>query len=110
VVATNYKGSRDVHVPTGRIPNGLDVIHGAKAKNGDVAPRQILHIRLFQRFPLIPDEFGHGTSSIRSFISLPFQGVQERLNWVLYATWASVLMWTTPGYRTCFGNSGRILF
>jgi hypothetical protein len=74
-MATNYKGSRDVQVPHGCNPNGLDTIHSSKAKNGGATPRQILDIQLFQRFLLIPGEFGHVTSSIGKFISLPFQGV-----------------------------------
>jgi hypothetical protein len=71
---------------------GLDMIHGPKAKNGGVAPRQILDVQLFQRFPLIPDEFGHETNTIGNVISLTFQGVQECPNWMSCATWASVLM------------------
>jgi hypothetical protein len=39
VMATDYKGSRDVHVTPGCNPNGLDTIHSPKAKNGGVAPR-----------------------------------------------------------------------
>jgi hypothetical protein len=45
---------------------------------------------------LIPDEYGHGTSSILKDISLSFQGVQEHPNWMSYATWASVIIWTAP--------------
>jgi hypothetical protein len=45
---------------------------------------------------LILDEFGHETNSIGKCISLPFQGVQERPNWMSYVTWESVLIWTTP--------------
>jgi hypothetical protein len=77
-------------------PNGLDTIHGPKAKYGGVAPRQILDVQLFRRFLLILDEFGHETSSIGKVISLHFHGVQELPNWMLYATWESVLMWATP--------------
>jgi hypothetical protein len=84
-VATDYKGSRDVQVPPRRNPNGLDTIHGPKAKNGGIAPRQILDVQLFWRFMLIPDEFGHGTSSIGKNISLPFHRTQECPNWMSYA-------------------------
>jgi hypothetical protein len=84
VVPTDYKGSWDVQVPSGCNLNELDTIHGPKAKNNGTAPRQILDIQLFHRFPLIPDEFGHGTSSIGTFISLYFQGVQEHPNWISY--------------------------
>jgi hypothetical protein len=59
---------------------GLGMIHGTKAKNGDVAPRQILDGQLICVFLLIPDEFGHGTSSIGMVISLPFQRLQEHPN------------------------------
>jgi hypothetical protein len=44
MTTTNYKGSRDVQVPSGRNPNGLDTIHGPKAKNSGAAIRQILVI------------------------------------------------------------------
>jgi hypothetical protein len=67
------------------------------AKNGGEAPRQIMDIQMFQQFPLIADELRHRTSSIRNFISLPFQGVQELPEWISYATLASVLMCTSPG-------------
>jgi hypothetical protein len=46
-VALDYKGSRDVQVPPGCNPNGLDTIHDPKAKNGSATPRQILDIQLF---------------------------------------------------------------
>jgi hypothetical protein len=46
-VAPDYKGSRDVQVPPGRNPNGLDTIHDPKAKTGSATPRQILDIQLF---------------------------------------------------------------
>jgi hypothetical protein len=75
VAATDFKGSRDVQVPHGHNPNGLDTIHSSKAKNGGATLRQILDVQLFQRFLLIPSEFGHVTSSIGKVISLPFQGV-----------------------------------
>jgi hypothetical protein len=58
-------------------PNGLDMIDGPMAKNGSVAPRQILDVQLFWWSPLADDEFVHGTSSIGKVISLPFQWVQE---------------------------------
>jgi hypothetical protein len=90
VTDTNYKGSRDTHVTPGCNPNGLHTIHGPKAKNGGAAPRQIEDVQLFQLFLLIPDDFGHGTSSIGNVIPLPFQGVQECPNWMSYMTWASV--------------------
>jgi hypothetical protein len=32
-MATDYKGSRNMHVPLGCNPNGLDTIQGPKAKN-----------------------------------------------------------------------------
>jgi hypothetical protein len=95
-MATDYKGSRDMQVTTGCNPNGLDTIHGLKIKNGSAAPRQILDIQLFQWFPLIADEFRYGTSSIGKDISLPFHGVQEHPNYMLYATWASFFMWISP--------------
>jgi hypothetical protein len=85
-----------VQVPLGRNPNGLDTIHGPNAKNDGTTPRQILNVQLFWRFPWITVEFGYGTSSIRKAISLPFQGVQELPNWVLYAACTLVLMWTAP--------------
>jgi hypothetical protein len=47
MMATDYKGSRDVQVTTGHNPNGLDTIHGTKAKNGGAAPKQILDVQLF---------------------------------------------------------------
>jgi hypothetical protein len=75
-----------VQVPPGCNLNGLDMIHGPKAKNGGVAPRQILDVQLFQRSLLILKEFGHGTNSIGMDISLPFHGVQERPNCMSYAT------------------------
>jgi hypothetical protein len=87
----------DVQVPSGCNPNGLDMIHGPKAKNGDATPRQILDVQLFRRSPLTPDEFGHGTSSIEKVISFPFDGVQEHPNWMLYMTCGSVLIWTAHG-------------
>jgi hypothetical protein len=37
MMATDYKGSRDVQVPPGCNPNGLEMIHGPKAKNGGPA-------------------------------------------------------------------------
>jgi hypothetical protein len=67
-----------VQLPHGRNPNGLDTMHGPKAKKGGAAPRQILDVQLFRRFLLIPDEFRHSTSSIGKVVSLPFQGVQKR--------------------------------
>jgi hypothetical protein len=76
---------------------GLDTIHGPTTKNCGAAPRQISDVQLFRWLPLISDEFRHGTSSIGNFISLSFQWVQKRPNWMAYATWASVLMWTTLG-------------
>jgi hypothetical protein len=45
-VTRQWKVSWDVQVPTGCNPNGLDMIHGPKVKNG--TPRQILDIQLFQ--------------------------------------------------------------
>jgi hypothetical protein len=74
-----------------------------------------MDVRLFRRSLLIPAEFGNGTSSVGNFISLPFKRVQEWPNWMSYATWESVLMWTTLGrvnfgYWTCFRNSGQIPF
>jgi hypothetical protein len=47
VAATDYKGSRDVQVPPGCNPNGLDTIHDPNAKNGDAAQRLILDSQLF---------------------------------------------------------------
>jgi hypothetical protein len=38
-MATNYKGSRDVQVTPGRNHNGLDTIHGPKAKNSGAAQK-----------------------------------------------------------------------
>jgi hypothetical protein len=70
VVATDYKGSRDVHVPPGGNPHGIDTIHGPKGKNGGAAPRQILGVQVFRQFLLIPDEFVYGTSSIGMAIPL----------------------------------------
>jgi hypothetical protein len=93
----DYIGSRDVHIPPGCNPNGLDTIHGPKAKNGGTTQRQILDVQFFRRFPLIPDEFGPSTSSIRKDIPLPFQEVQGRTNWMSYMTWTLVLIWTAPG-------------
>jgi hypothetical protein len=72
-MATDYKGSRDVQLTPGHNPNGLDMIHSPKAKNGGAAPRQIVDIKLFQRIPLISDDLRHGTSSIGKDMSLPFQ-------------------------------------
>jgi hypothetical protein len=86
MMATDYKGSSDVQITSGCNPNGLDMIHGPKAKNDGAALRQILDVKLFQRFPLIPDDFGHRTSSIGNVISLTFQGVQKLPNWMSYAT------------------------
>jgi hypothetical protein len=68
------------------------------AKNGGEAPRQIMDIQMFQQFPLFADELRHRTSSSRNFVSLPFQGVQELPDWMSYATLASVLMCTSPGW------------
>jgi hypothetical protein len=86
VTTTDYKGSRDVQVPPGRNPNGLDMIHGPKAKNGGAATKQILDVQLFRRSPLNLDEFGHRTSSIRNVISFSVHRVEECLNWMWYAT------------------------
>jgi hypothetical protein len=113
VTTIDYKGSRDVQGTPGCNPNGLHTIHGPKAKNGGAAPRQILDVKLFQGFPLIPDDFRCGTSSIRKFISLPFQGVQECPNWMSYVTRTSVLIWRAPRrvglyILIFFGNSGTI--
>jgi hypothetical protein len=85
-----------VQVPLGCNPNGLDMIHGPKVKNSGAAPRHILDVQLFWWFPFIPDEFWHRTSYTKNTISLPFHRVQERPDWMSYATWASVLKWTTP--------------
>jgi hypothetical protein len=46
-MATDYKGSRDMQVPPECNLNGLDTIHGLKAKNSGAAPRQILDVQLF---------------------------------------------------------------
>jgi hypothetical protein len=56
VAASDYKGPRDMQVPPGCNPNGLDMIHGPKAKNNGAGPRQILDAHLIQRFPMISDE------------------------------------------------------
>jgi hypothetical protein len=85
-----------MQVPHGCNPNGLDTIHIPNDKNGGATSRQILDVQLFWLFPLISDKFRPKTISIGNIILLPFQGVQERPNWMLYAKWASVLMWTTP--------------
>jgi hypothetical protein len=97
VTTTDYKGSRDVHVTPGCNSNVLDTIHDTNAKNGGAVPRQILDVQLFQRFLLILHDFGHGTNSIVKAISLPFEGVQEHLNWMSFVNWALVLIWTVPG-------------
>jgi hypothetical protein len=47
-MAIDYKGSRDVQAPPICNPNGLDTIHGPKAKNGGTTPRQILDVQLFR--------------------------------------------------------------
>jgi hypothetical protein len=86
-----------VQVPLDTTLMGLDTIHGPMAKNGGAAPKHILDVQLFLRFPLIPDELGHWTSSFGNDISLTFQGLQERPNWMLYTTWTSVLIWIVPG-------------
>jgi hypothetical protein len=96
VAATDYKGYSDVQVPPGCNPNGLDTIHGPKAKNDGATARQILDVQFFRCFLFIPDEFGHGTSSIGDAISLTFHGVQECPNWMSYVTCALVLMWIAP--------------
>jgi hypothetical protein len=44
-MATDYKGSRDVQVTPECNPNGPDITHGPKAKNGGTAPRQILDVK-----------------------------------------------------------------
>jgi hypothetical protein len=75
VIAIDYKVSTDVHIPPGPNPNGLDKIHGPRAKNDGATPRQIMAVQLFQRFLLLPDEFGQGTCSIGNIISLPFHRV-----------------------------------
>jgi hypothetical protein len=80
VTATDYKESRDMHVTPGCKPNGLQTKHSPKAKKGGATLKQILDVQLFRRFQSIPDDFGHGTSSIKKDISLPFHGVQERPN------------------------------
>jgi hypothetical protein len=95
--ATDYKGSRDVHVLPGCNLNGLDTIHDPNAKKGVAAPRQILEVQLFRQSPLIFDVFGHGTNSIKKVVSIHFEAIQERPNWMSYATWASILIWTAPG-------------
>jgi hypothetical protein len=87
-----------VQVPSRCNPNGLDKIHGPKVKNGGTTLRQILDVQLFWLFLLILDEFRHGTSCLVVIISLHFQGVQEHPNSMSYATWALILMWTTPGW------------
>jgi hypothetical protein len=95
-MTNDYIRSRNVQVTPGHNPNGLDMIHGPKAKHGGATSRQIQDIKLFWWFPLIPDDFRYGPSSIGNTISLPFQEVQERPNWMSYATWASALIWTAP--------------
>jgi hypothetical protein len=57
VVATDYERSRDVHVPPGCNPKGLEMIHDLEAKNGGAALRKILYVQLFRRLPVFPDEF-----------------------------------------------------
>jgi hypothetical protein len=47
-MSTDYKGSRDVQVTPGHNPNGLDMIHNPKAKNGSATTRQILDVKLFR--------------------------------------------------------------
>jgi hypothetical protein len=41
----------------------------------------------------------HVTSAVGKIISLSFERVQECPDWMLYATWASVLRLTSPGFR-----------
>jgi hypothetical protein len=56
-------------------PDGLDMIHGPKAKNGGATLRQILDVKLFRRFPFILNDSRHATSAIGKAISLTSQGV-----------------------------------
>jgi hypothetical protein len=51
-----------------------------KLKYGDAAPRQILNVNLFHRFPMTPDEFCHETSAIGKVIFLAFHAYKERPN------------------------------
>jgi hypothetical protein len=39
MAATNYKGFRDVHVPPGRNPNRLDMIHDPNTRIDSATPR-----------------------------------------------------------------------
>jgi hypothetical protein len=54
---------------------------------------------LFHKFHLIQILVVYETSPIRNIISLSFQRVQEHPDWMLYATWASILRSTSPGFR-----------
>jgi hypothetical protein len=69
-------------------------------QTGDTAPWQILDVNLFRRFLLTQDEFWHDTRAIGSSMKFCFQPYIERTKPSPYATWASVLLRTTPGLRT----------
>jgi hypothetical protein len=74
---------------------------GPKAhQTGDVAPWQILGVKLFRRFLLTQDEFWHETGAIGRSMKLCFQPYIERPKPTQYASWASVLLRTAPGLRT----------
>jgi hypothetical protein len=58
---------------------------------------------LSQWFPLIPDEFWHGTSCIEKVMSLSFYGNVERQKGSPDAILASVLVWMRP----CYSSQGH---
>jgi hypothetical protein len=74
-------------------------IHDPSGQNSGAAPEQILDVNLCKRFPSTPDEFGHETSSIGSFLKLSFYPYKEHPNLTPYATWVSVLVRAVPGVR-----------
>jgi hypothetical protein len=41
---------------------------------------------------------GYETGPVGKIISLYFQRIQEHPNWMSYATWASILRWSTRGF------------
>jgi hypothetical protein len=72
-------------------------IHDPSGQNSGAATEQILDVNLCRRFPSTPDEFGHETGSIESFLKLSFHPYKEHPNLTLYATWASILVRAVPG-------------
>jgi hypothetical protein len=91
---------RDIVLGLGRPRVGRPQLGPKAHQIGDAAPWQILDVNLFQRFPLTQNEFWHATSAIGSSMKFCFQPYIKRPKPTPYATRASVLLRTAPGFRT----------